>query len=140
MNNILTAGAHRVTPAFDGTMTLPRVGEWAALRERLLSQAQERDIAAPGFYQLALGRRYAAQMTALGLEPLGVSVRIEASAEGFLATLLLRSRNRAIEDRWEVEVDANGILREMRSEHRTADGAYNVEEFSRFFDALLLGI
>jgi hypothetical protein len=137
MNNILTAGAHRVSPAFDGTLTLPRISDWAGLRERLLSQAQERDLDAGAFYQLAMGRRYAVQLSALALEPLGVAVRVEASAAGFIATLLLRSRSRAIEDRWEVEVDANGLLRDMRSEHRTAEGAYNADDFSRFFDLII---
>ena len=141
MNRSITLKApyQTVSPAFDGATTLPRVAHWPELSETLRAHPSVHELD-PSIFKLGLGLRYARQMTALGLTPTGATVRVEATRKGLTATLLLRAGGRTLEDRWEVEVDTNGLMRQIESDHHTGDWHYNAKEFSLFFDTLIRGV
>jgi hypothetical protein len=137
-----TIAAHHhpaVRPAYDGVSTLPRVLNWAGVRSRLSERPASVELS-PAFYELKLGQSYARQLAALGMQPQHASAKIAASEEGFSATLSFRSEDRVVEDRWDVAVDANGVIRDCRSDSHAELWHFEAAGFSRFFEALLAAL
>ena len=128
-----------VAPAFDGTATLPRIRDWARAQTRLRERPALVELE-PDFFRTALGGRYVRQLAALGLSPERASARLEASDAGFTAVLRLQTGERVLEDRWDVEVDANGVVRDGASDHQTAYWRFDSGAMSSFFDGLLAGL
>jgi hypothetical protein len=140
MNPSLTAKSHGVVaPAFDGSAILPRIFDWTSIQAKLKLGAATIELE-PSFFETELGARYVGQLKLLGLSPQGASARVEATENGFTAELSIRTAERAVADRWTVEVDGNGMVRDCVSEHWIAMWQFEAGTFSRFFDELLSGI
>ena len=133
---------YTVSPAFNGTATLPRIHRWEELRRSLSRSPLESEPDLGRLLASPLGARYRRSLGAfrpvsaeavLSMEPcpeprLRVDLRFR-DAEGAEAA-----------DRWQLEVDANGMVVDLRSDSRIGDWAFSAPGFSRFLDALLAGI
>ncbi len=131
-----TAAHTEVQPAFDGRTTLPRIIGWSALRERLKAGPSTGRLP-EGFFDRPIGRRYAAQLQALGASGGSATVEIMNAPEGLEATIRVLAGNLILEDRWMIEVDPLGVVRECISEHGTGAWIYKASDFGRFLSDLL---
>ena len=130
------AASPHVAPYFDGAAVLPRIEAWTELRSRLQKGTETIELDA-SFFELPLGRAYREQLAGFGLMADHAAVRLEAAEGGLTATILLPGPGRILEDRWTLEVDANGVVQDLRSELGTGYAGYRADEHSRFFDTIL---
>jgi hypothetical protein len=140
LEQVLSTPFAAVVPAFDGLCTLPRMADWQAFRARLYREAREVELPASVLMETGLGQAFLRQAEALGVSPKTLTLRAEARHEGLTLELSLRGAERIVEDRWELEIDELGLIREMRSEYRTGEGRYEAGDYSRFFNRILTAV
>ena len=131
-------------PAFNGYAVLPRLIGWEDLRRSLSRSPLDGEPDLGRFLATPLGARYARSLTRAKIRPAGLSVllSLESWPEPRLRIDLRFSdlHGAAWSDRWELDVDALGVVTGARSESRIGDWAFSARDFSRFLGVLLSGL
>ncbi len=127
---------HRVSPAFNGSETLPRIYDWDELRRSLAYAPLNSEPEPARLSSTPLGARYARM---LGRVPRRVDVTLSMET-GPEPKVLVELRLDACRDRWELEVDGNGLVTGMRSDLHVGDWAFSARGASQFLEEILGGL
>lgn len=134
MSQTLTQTVPAVHPVFDGAARLPRIEGWRRMRAGL----DGRSGGLPSdLLEHPVGRRWRDQAGALGLTLEGASARLRATPQGFEAEVSLKAGGRRLEELWRAEVDEDGVVRGLSSDHGTERWIYEAGSFSLLVERLL---
>ena len=131
----------QVGHAFNGEAVLPRVFGWDELRRSLAVSPLEIEPDLGRLLRTPLGARYGRSLSSAGLVPAAAAATL-SMGHGAEPMLVLELRfesalGRTARDRWELEVDGNGVVTGLRSESHVGDWAFSADGFSQFLGEIL---